>query len=87
MGQSLDRSGPRSDTGRAEAFSDGVLAIVITLLVLDLRPPGHEPGQLLPALLDQWPSYLAYVTSFLSHGLDELPAVARRGSPRGLRRL
>jgi uncharacterized membrane protein len=28
----------RSDTGRAEAFSDGVLAIVITLLVLDLRP-------------------------------------------------
>jgi uncharacterized membrane protein len=31
MSQSLDRSGPRSDTGRAEAFSDALLAIVITL--------------------------------------------------------
>jgi uncharacterized membrane protein len=53
------------DTTRAEAFSDGVLAIIITLLVLDLRVPPHQPGSLLPALLHQWPTYLAYVTSYL----------------------
>jgi hypothetical protein len=29
-------------TGRIEAFSDGVIAIIITIMVLDLRPPGHE---------------------------------------------
>jgi uncharacterized membrane protein len=54
-----------SDTTRAEAFSDAVLAIVITLLVLDLKAPEHEPGQLLRGLLAQWPTYLAYVTSYL----------------------
>lgn len=53
-----------ADTGRVEAFSDGVLAIVITLLVLDLRPPQVQPGKLLSGLLDQWPGYLAYLTSF-----------------------
>lgn len=63
------RPKPLSDTSRAVAFSDAVLAIVITLLVLDLRPPEHEPGRLLPALLDQWPTYLAYVTSFLYVGV------------------
>ncbi|HEV7899583.1 MAG TPA: TMEM175 family protein [Planosporangium sp.] len=55
----------RSDTRRAEAFSDGVLAIVITLLVLDLRPPQAPPGHLLSGLLQQWPAYLAYVTSYI----------------------
>ena len=69
MSQSQDRSGSWSDTGRAEAFSDAVLAIVITLLVLDLQPPEHRPGQLLTALLDQWPTYLAYLTSFLYVGV------------------
>jgi len=53
-----------SDTSRVEAFSDGVLAIVITLLVLDLRAPQVEPGGLLSGLAAQWPGYLAYVTSF-----------------------
>ena len=42
-----------ADTVRAEAFSDAVLAIIITLLVLDLRPPESEPGQLLSGLLAQ----------------------------------
>ena len=54
----------RSDTRRAEAFADGVMAIVITLLVLDLRPPDVPPGRLLQGLLAQWPTYLAYVTSY-----------------------
>ena len=54
-----------SGTVRAEAFSDGVLAIVITLLILDLRPPHAPPGQLLHSLLEQWPVYAAYVASYL----------------------
>ena len=58
-----------SDTARVEAFSDGVLAIVITLLVLDLRVPAHEPGKLLDGLLDEWPTYVAFVTSFLYVGI------------------
>jgi uncharacterized membrane protein len=58
-----------ADTVRAEAFSDGVLAIIITLLVLDLRPPDAEPGQLLSGLLRQWPAYLAYVISYLYVGI------------------
>lgn len=52
--------------GRMEAFSDGVLAIAITLLVLDLaiRPPGSPLHQ----FLHGWPSYLAYLVSFLTIG-------------------
>lgn len=38
MDDTQDRRAKRADTGRAEAFSDSVLAIIITLLVLDLRP-------------------------------------------------
>jgi uncharacterized membrane protein len=51
-------------TGRIEAFSDGVLAVAITLLILDVHVPDVQTG-LLPALLKQWPTYLGYVTSFL----------------------
>jgi uncharacterized membrane protein len=54
----------RSDPGRAIAFSDAIIAIVITLLVLDLRPPETEPGGLLNALLAEWPTYLAYAASY-----------------------
>jgi len=54
----------RSDPGRAVAFSDAIIAIVITLLVLDLRPPEAEPGELLTALLGEWPTYLAYAASY-----------------------
>jgi uncharacterized membrane protein len=58
------------ETGRCEAFSDGVFAVAITLLVLDLKIPPVEqnqrPGALLHSLAVQWPSYVAFVTSFLS---------------------
>jgi len=55
-------------TGRLEAFSDGVFAIAITLLVLELSVPEDAGSDLLGAFLDQWPSYLAYVVSFVSIG-------------------
>jgi uncharacterized membrane protein len=56
--------------GRLEAFSDGVLAIAITLLVIEIQPPEHEPGvSLASALWDQWPSYVAYVVSFMQIGV------------------
>lgn len=58
------------DSGRLEAFSDGVIAIAITLLVLDLRVPEIDGGvSLATALGRQWPSYLGYVTSFATIGI------------------
>lgn len=55
------------DTTRLEAFSDGVFAIAITLLVLEIKVP--PPDTALGAeLLQLWPSYLAYVVSFLVIG-------------------
>lgn len=56
------------ETSRIEAFSDGVFAIAITLLVLDLKVPrGLENGpSLANALVAQWPAYLAFVTSFMT---------------------
>jgi uncharacterized membrane protein len=58
------------DTGRIEAFSDGVFAIAITLLVLEVRVPHVEEGSSLAhALIDIWPSYVAYAVSFVSIGI------------------
>lgn len=54
------------DTNRIEAFSDGVFAIAITLLVLEIKVPGGEA--LGPGLLHLWPSYLAYAISFIVIG-------------------
>src|SRR5438270_1858940 len=51
-------------TGRIEAFSDGVIAVAITLLILDVHVPNVQT-ELLQALLGEWPTYLGYVTSFL----------------------
>jgi uncharacterized membrane protein len=59
----------RWDTGRIEAFSDGVLAIAITLLVLELSVPEESFNDLWAGIAEQWPSYLAYVTSFLTIGV------------------
>jgi uncharacterized membrane protein len=57
-------------TNRLEAFSDGVLAVAITLLVLDIAVPDpHRTPKLGHALLAQWPIYAAYVTSFITIGI------------------
>jgi uncharacterized membrane protein len=55
---------------RLEAFSDGVIAIAITPLVIDIRPPEiPEGGTLAQALWGQWPTYVAYLVSFLTIGV------------------
>lgn len=56
---------PARGTGRLEAFSDAVFAIVLTLLVLDLLPKDAQSPR---ELLESWPSYLAYLTAFLTIG-------------------
>ncbi|NTW83663.1 MAG: DUF1211 domain-containing protein [Chlorobiaceae bacterium] len=56
-----------NETVRIESFSDAVFAIAITLLVIEIKVPGHEQVAktgLLYSLIDIWPSYLAFVTSF-----------------------
>lgn len=63
---------PSGSTGRIETFSDGVFAIAITLLVLDIRVPGAtelaRDGGLLQALVGEWPSYLSYLAGFATIG-------------------
>jgi uncharacterized membrane protein len=54
--------------GRLEAFSDGVFAIAITLLVLEITVPDGSEEDLLGAFFDQWRSYLAYAVSFATIG-------------------
>ncbi|WP_345348106.1 TMEM175 family protein [Rhodococcus olei] len=54
-----------SETGRVEAFSDGVFAVAVTLLVFDLKVPDHREGQLLSELARQWPAYAGFFASFL----------------------
>ena len=54
-----------------EAFSDGVFAIAITLLVLDVAV--HPPGTPLEQVLHAWPAYVAYVVSFLTIGAPGSP--------------
>lgn len=55
---------------RLEAFSDGVFAIVITLLVIEIRPPELHAGETLArGLWEQWPSYLGYLLSFVILGV------------------
>jgi uncharacterized membrane protein len=56
-------------TARMEAFSDGVFAIAATLLVLEIGVGTGADQHLGRALVDLWPSYLAYATSFLIIGI------------------
>ena len=78
------------ETGRVEAFSDGVFAIAITLLILEIKVPklshDSDPAALAAELLGLWPSYLAFLLSFFAilimwinhHGLFSL---VRRVNP------
>lgn len=56
------------DSRRAEAFSDGVFAVAITVLVFDLLPIGHEALSY-RVLAMGWPQYSAYVVSFMTIGI------------------
>lgn len=68
--RTLSVSGVRlSDTDRLEAFSDGVLAITITLLVVDIVRPDYAPGHLAEKLQAQWPNYIAFLASFFYVGI------------------
>ena len=58
-----------TETNRLEAFSDGVLAIAITLLILDIKVPLEVEGSLWSALGGQKWTIAAYVTSFLVLGV------------------
>ena len=57
------------DRSRLEAFSDGVFAVAITLLALDLTVEGPGHGRLLDQLYDKWPAFLAYLISFFMIGI------------------
>ena len=54
------------ESNRVEAFSDGIFAIALTLLVLDLHAPGDSRGRFAHVLVEQWPAYLAYLAAFLN---------------------
>ncbi|MFI1101926.1 TMEM175 family protein [Streptomyces melanogenes] len=58
-----------NESSRVEAFSDGVFAIAITLLILEIKVPPHAGDHLWSDLGHQWPSYAAYVVSFLVIGI------------------
>ena len=63
---------PKKELGtshRLEILCDGVFAIVITLLVLEIHRPSIISGQLASELLKEWPSYLAYAVAFLYVGV------------------
>lgn len=56
-------------TGRLEAFSDGVFAIAITLLVLEIDIPSAESSDLWHQLTELWPAFAAYLVSFMVIGI------------------
>jgi uncharacterized membrane protein len=57
------------DKGRLEAFSDGVIAIIITIMVLELKVPVGVHGADLKALIPLYPVFLSYVLSFVYVGI------------------
>jgi uncharacterized membrane protein len=70
FGLSSAENETRKETGRVEALSDGVIAIIITLLTFSLHVPTTEEiaaaGGLLAALGQNWPVYVAFLVSFLN---------------------
>ena len=72
MLESSKKNSLEISTGRLEAFSDGVFAIAITLLILEIKMPtkeslGHE--SLSNYLLHRWPEFFAYIFSFIIIGI------------------
>jgi uncharacterized membrane protein len=67
------RTDENKETGRVEAFSDGVFAVAITLLVLNIHGPDKIPpppdDELLRYLGSQWPTFLAFLASFFTIGI------------------
>jgi uncharacterized membrane protein len=61
----------RNETGRIEAFSDAIFAFAITLLILDIKVPHGADSNtgLWSALVEQWPTFAAYLTSFATIGI------------------
>jgi len=57
------------ETARIEAFSDGVFAIAMTLLILEIKVPNAGSGDLSRQLIRQWPAYVAFVISFAFIGI------------------
>ncbi|MGH9283730.1 MAG: TMEM175 family protein [Acidimicrobiales bacterium] len=57
------------ETNRLEAFSDGVFAIAVTLLILEVRLPEIDGAPLSERLVRAWPGYLGFVISFVTIGI------------------
>lgn len=69
LARAMERRHDEFPKGRLDAFADGVLAIVITLLVLELKVPGvDESGDLWHALTHEWRDYAGYLISFVFVG-------------------
>lgn len=70
MTQPVEGAPDLSETDRLETFSDGVFAIAITLLVLEIKVPhAGQEQRLVRSLLLLWPSYVGYVISFATLGI------------------
>jgi uncharacterized membrane protein len=61
----LNEKASERETERLEAFSDGIFAFPITLLVLNLYDPTTRGNSLLAGLLAEWPSFFAFFASFV----------------------
>jgi uncharacterized membrane protein len=65
----VTEASPTAETSRIEAFSDGVFAIAITLLVIELDLPDTKEGSVWHGLVHEWPQFAAYLTSFFIIGI------------------
>lgn len=68
-GHRLQKAGYSMKADRVQAFSDGIFAILITILVLEFRLPRYPTGKLATAALAQWPILFAYVLTFSYIGI------------------
>ena len=67
MAEEKSKKVEEKETGRLESFSDGIFAFAITLLVLGLHDPAQAVGDnLLKGLINEWPAFFAFFTSFLT---------------------